>query len=510
MRLVRLALLLPLAVGAVPLAAEGPAAPPAASPADLALKRLPVGLAKCRPEETTEDFLCGTLSVWENRGTRSSRKIELKIVIAPARAERPEPDALFLFEGGPGGAVTDWASIVADEFGRVLEKRDIVMVDQRGTGGSHPLQCDLGVRQEDPRTAYREQFPLEPIKACRRELEKIADLTQYTTSIAMDDIDEVRAWLGYPKIDLFGASYGTRAAQVFLRRHPDVVRAVVLIGVVGMNHRLPLFHARDGQRGLDLLLALCAEDRCGGTFPHLRDELQEVLKRLETTPGQATVPNAFVPGQSVELSVSRGVFAESLRSALYTVPGSTQVPYVIHRAYLGDFAPFFRLTMGWRVGIELGLAHGMYLSVACAEDTVFITDEAEANENAGTFLGDVRTRAQRAACREWPRGEIPPGFHEPVRSDVPVLMLEGNLDPVTAPIWGLAAAASLPNSRVVVVEGGHHGFEGLEPANCIPGVVDRFFETADAKGLDVSCVGRLQRPAFVLDEEGMGYRRKGE
>jgi pimeloyl-ACP methyl ester carboxylesterase len=490
----RFALALALVVS--PVAADP--APP--SPTELALRRLPAGFAVCRPEGAGEDFLCGKYAVFENRATRTGRKIELNLVIIPARAEKPEADALFMFEGGPGGAVTEWAPGIPADFARVLAKRDIVLVDQRGTGGSHPLQCDLGVRRENPQTAYRDPFPLEGIKVCRRELEKIADLTQYTTSIAMDDIEEVRSWLGYPKINLLGGSYGTRAAQVFVRRHPASVRAVVLTGFVGMNHRLPLYHARDGQRALDLLFSLCAQGPCGEAFPNLRAELEAVLERLETMPGKATVENVFRPGERVELAVERRIFGEALRSALYTVPVSTRVPWVIHRAYLGDFAPFFELTMGWRVGIELGLAHGMYLSVACAEDTPFITDADEAFEVAGTFLGDVRTRPQRAACREWPRAEIPADFHQPLRSDAPILILEGNLDPVTPPIWAYAAVATLPNARVVTIEGGHHGFGGLEPADCISGITDRFLETADAKSLDVSCVGRLARPAFVVGE----------
>lgn len=485
-----------LALVVLPLAAE-PAAP---SPAEMARRRLPAGFSVCRPEGAPEDFLCGKFAVFENRATRTGRKIELNLVVVPARAEKPEPDALFLFEGGPGGAVTEWAPGLPQEFANVLAKRDIVLVDQRGTGGSHPLQCDLGVRQEDPRTAYREPFPLEPIRACRKALEKIADLTQYTTSIAMDDIDEVRSWMGFSKINLLGGSYGTRAAQVYVRRHPESVRAVVLTGLVGMNHRLPLYHARDGQRALDLLFSLCAQERCGGAFPNLRDEFLEVLKRLETTPGRATIDNPWKPGERVELTVDRRVFGEAMRSSLYSVAGSTRVPWVIHRAFQGDFAPFFELTVGWRVGIELGLAHGMYLSVACAEDTSFISDVDEAFEVAGTYLGDVRTRAQRAACREWPRAEIPADFHQPLRSDAPILILEGNLDPVTPPVWAYAALATLPNARVVTIEGGHHGFEGLEPADCISGITDRFLETADAKNLDVSCVGRLARPAFVVGE----------
>lgn len=492
MKLVAFALVLVVS----PLAAES-ASP---TPTELALRRLPAGFAVCRPEGASEDFLCGKYSVFENRATRAGRKIELNLVIIPARAEKPEPDALFLFEGGPGGAVTEWAPGLPGDFANVLAKRDIVLVDQRGTGGSHPLQCDLGVRREDPQTAYREPFPLEGIKVCRRELEKIADLTQYTTSIAMDDIEEVRAWLGYPKINLLGGSYGTRAAQVFVRRHPGSVRAVVLTGLVGMNHRLPLYHARDGQRALDLVFSLCAQERCGGAFPNLRAEFEAVLERLTTTPGRATVENLFRPGERVELTVERGIFGEAIRSGLYSVPGSTRVPWVIHRAYLGDFAPFFELTMGWRVGIELGLAHGMYLSVSCAEDTPFISDADEAFEIAGTFLGDVRTRTQRAACREWPRAEIPADFHQPLRSDAPILILSGNLDPVTPPIWAYAALPTLPNARVVTIEGGHHGFEGLEPRECIAGITDRFLETADAKNLDVSCVGRLARPAFVVGE----------
>lgn len=512
-----LALLVLLApLSAAPLRAAGPQGAPSDSKAagadagrwaKLGAERLP--LAVCRPDGAKEDLLCGSFPVPEDRTKPDGRQIALRVVVVPARTERPEPDPIVPVGGGPGEAITEAAPGVAQEFGDLLARRDVLLVDQRGTGGSNGLYCSFGITTADPQPAYDTMFPLDGVKACRAELEKKADLTRYTTTIAVEDLEAVRRWLGYGKLDLIGGSYGTRFVQEFLRRHPDSARTAVLQGVVTMDQRMPLQHARDGQRSLDMVLALCGADpACHKAFPNVRNELWEVLDRLETTPGTATVDNPIADGK-VSLSVGRGIFAEALRSKLYTAHGSAEVPFLIHRAYAGDFAPFFKATIPWRVFVELRLANGMYLSDTCAEDTRWFTQEEAHLDDMGSALGDFRVSVQKAACAVWPTAEIPADFRQPVATDVPVLMLDGELDPVTPPRYGRDAASHMPNSLLVVVPGGHHGLD-LSHQECVLGLTKTFLETGTVQGLDTSCVATMERPPFVTEESGMGYMKKDE
>lgn len=494
-------------------AAQEPAPdPPGADPshwAALAHERLPM-LDVCRPEGAQEDMLCGTLEVWEDREARSGRKIGLNVVVVPARSENPAPDPLVLIAGGPGEGITGAAPHAPEFIGDLLAQRDLLLVDQRGTGKSNGLFCDFGITDEDPQPAYDAMFPLEGVERCRRELEKRADLTKYTTSIAADDLEEVRTRLGYGPINIDGGSYGTRFVQEFLRRHPESVRAALLTGVVSMDHRMPLNHALDGQRSIDLLLALCEEDEaCSAAYPDLRRELWQVLDRLDREPGRATLDNPLNPGQEITLEVGRGMFAEALRSLLYTVTGSTELPFIVHRAHQGDFAPFFKTTVPWRVFVEKELANGLYLSITCGEDVVRFTEQEAALHNAGTAVGDFRTDAQKRACSAWPTAEVPDAFSQPVSTDRPVVILVGELDPVTPPRYGREAAEHMSNALLVEVPRGHHGFEGLTNQECLEGLVDRFLETASIEGLDTSCVDTMERPPFVLEESGMRYTKQG-
>jgi pimeloyl-ACP methyl ester carboxylesterase len=478
-------------------------------------ERFPM-LEICRPEGAEEDMLCGTLKVWEDREAQSGRKIGLNVAVIPAHTEDRAPDPFTFIAGGPGEGIAGAAGYVPRFAADILTRRDVFLVDQRGTGKSNGLYCSWGITPEDPQPAYDAFFPLEPVKSCLADLETRADLTKYTTSIAADDLEEVRRWLGYGRINLEGGSYGTRLVQEFLRRHPQSVRTAMLSGVVSMDHRMPLNHALDGQRSLDLVLTLCEEDEaCSGAFPRLRRELWELLERLDEAPdrfGRATLDNPLNPGHEITLTVGRGMFAESLRSLLYTVGGSTELPFIVHRAHLGDFAPFFRSTVEWRVFIEREIANGMYLSVTCGEDVARFTEWEAALHNAGTAVGGFRTDAQKAACAVWPTAEVPESFHRPVATDRPVLIAVGELDPVTPPRYGREAAKHMPNGLFVVVPGGHHAFDSLSNEECLDGIMARFLEQASDDGLDTSCVETMERPPFVLEEAGMSYmqRKDGE
>jgi pimeloyl-ACP methyl ester carboxylesterase len=490
-------ILIPILIAGAGCGSPTPTAPGAVAARPSGRERL----APCSIEGVTGKVLCGTYPVWENRTTRQGRKIDLHVVVLPALDKNVAPDPIFEFAGGPGAAASDEAGGWAQDQD-VRAHRDIVMVDQRGTGSSHRLDCKVPRDPADVQAYFEPVLPVAEVRRCRAELDVVADLTQYTTSIAADDLDEVRAWLGYDKINLIGGSYGTRAAQVYLRRHGDHVRSALLVGVAGMDQYLPMFHARDGKRAVDLLLDRCAKDpACGAAFPELHAELERMLAGLERERGHATVESP-VDHHPVAVTIPRDVFAEQLRFTLYSAGPSAATPYIIHRAAQGDFEPFARFAMLWEPGLRKQLAYGMHLSVTCAEDVPFMTPAAIAAADAGTYLRDYRVAMQLAACREWKRGAVPADVHEPVTSDVPVLLVSGPYDPVTPPRWAEQVAAHLSHAVHLIVPDGHHGTGGLSHPECFRSLSAKFFERGTALGLDTSCVATMSAMPFVTDAAG--------
>ncbi len=453
-------------------------------------------LAPCHLEGIQEELRCGTYQVWEDREARRGRRIALNVVVLPALGPRPADDAIVYFAGGPGSAATREGRFLAED--KVLRRgRDVLLVDQRGTGKSNPLDCDFygpasHAKGGDPKLLAGDLFPPAAVRQCRARLSRTADLRLYTTALGMDDVDEVRAWLGYPQVDLVGISYGTQAAQVYLRRHPGVVRSVMLEGVAPVDELIPLHHAYAGKRAIDLLFAECAADAaCHAAFPRLAQELQAVMERVDRGV-KVRLPDAGTGG-TVEVVPSRGLIAEGLRFLGYG-NGARKLPLVVHQAFAGDMAQLVTVAIDRRSELDRILSMGMNFSVTCAEDLPFIDAATAARATAGTLLGDYRIREQKRVCADWPRGSIPPDAHQLVHSTVPVLLLSGERDPVTPPEFGERVAGELPNSLHVVVPHSGHGSD----APCVEGIVRRFVERASVRGLDVSCVAKTPPPRFVV------------
>jgi pimeloyl-ACP methyl ester carboxylesterase len=462
-------------------------------------------LKPCRLPGLDEELLCGKLTVFENRATRAGRTIDLNIVVVPALEAGAQDAPLFDLAGGPGVGATGGAFFYAREGKELRRRRDVVLVDQRGTGKSNLLAAPA--RARSPQDYLTELYPVGYVETLRQTLEQKADLTQYTTSIAMDDLDDVRAWLGYERIDLFGLSYGTRAALVYLRQHPARVRSVVLMGVAPTNLKVPLRHASAGKRALDLLLEECARDaRCAEAFPNVRREWEELMPRLEAVPARVAYTP---PGNSGEttLEIRAEIFAEKVRNQMYSAAGGRQVPLIIHHAAQGDFGPFLEVVLRDGMSAHDLVADGAYLSATCSEDTPFIDQEEAARINAGNPFGNYRVAQQTRACSMWPRGKLPERFHEPVASDVPVLIISGNVDPVTPTEFGDEVAKHLPNSRHIVIAQHAHAPIGLSNFDCVDNLIAEFFAKADAKGLDLSCLETVQPPPFATSPADLALPR---
>lgn len=452
-------------------------------------------LHPCASDEGPTDAYCGTLKVFENREARAGRTLDLRFVVLPALGNDPEPDPLFFLAGGPGQGAAEMATPLRDLFRRIQATRDIVLVDQRGTGESHPLDCEV---DDDSLQTLTEPLTasLARLKQCLAGFD--ADPRFYTTPIAMDDLDEVRRYLGYDRINLYGGSYGTRAALVYLRRHESTVRAVVLDGVAPPDMRLPLFFARDAQRALDRLIADCAADAvCGQRHPRLGERLSALVAALDATPLTTRLTHPRT-GETADVRVDGGFVVNVIFGALYNPLASSLLPELIARAERHDFQGLLALATS-NAGAAGNMAVGMQLSVICAEDYPRIAADDAARESEGTIFGAHLATNHLRACEFWPKGEIAPSYYEPIASDVPVLVLSGELDPVTPPSWGESILPHLPNARHIVVPGTGHGAVATA---CGLRLVRQFIADGSVGGLDTGCLHAMRRPPFFLTPAG--------
>jgi pimeloyl-ACP methyl ester carboxylesterase len=493
-------------------AAPAPATPPPMSQgAPRALPAPSRGLAEklkpCHVPGVDEEVLCGRYEVYENRAALQGRKIALHIVVLPAQGPDVAADPFVFLAGGGVAPATRYAPFLREAFPNLRRQRDILLVDQRGTGGSNPLECDLPT---DPTNAvYRDDARfLSAVRRCRRELEPKADLRYYTTPIAMDDLDEVRGWLGYPRINLFGVSYGTTAAMVYLRQHPERVRVVALQGVVPLDVPMWLEVPRSSQQALDRAFAACArQPGCHGAFPELENEFSSLLKRLAEKPVKVEVgpvengPEVdtrkpalwHVDTPSGPVTIDDEVLRGFVARVLVSASRIHDLPLLVHLAHQGDYQLLARRVAPRE---ESGIPKGVYLSIVCNENMQFDPAALPA-ATAGTFLGGFRLGREVSACREWARGWLPPGFWIPVKSNVPALVLNGSLDYLTPPRYGERVAQALANARHLVLP--NRGHDDTDP--CVCGMIEAFIIAGRLEGLDTSCLAKTEDLSFALQRE---------
>ncbi|HEV2719456.1 MAG TPA: alpha/beta hydrolase [Thermoanaerobaculia bacterium] len=439
-----------------------------------------LSLTPCRVPGVEEEVRCGRHEVYEDRAARNGRTIALNVVVLPAKGPKAAPDPLVFLAGGGVAPATRYAGYFSRAFPELRRERDIVLVDQRGTGGSNALQCELST---DPtRADYRnkERF-VAAVRRCRAAVETKADLRFYTTPMAMDDLDDVRAWLGYPRINLYGASYGTSAAMAYVRQHGDHVRTVTLQGVVPLDVPMWLEVPRSSQQALEKVFAACAAQRqCHTAFPDLDREFASLLKRLAEKP-------VSVNTVTIDAEVLRDVVSHMLFGAERV----HDLPLLIHLADQGDYGPLASKAASRG---ESEIPPGIYLSIVCSELIPQFDPAALPVAAAGTFMGSFRVERDITACREWVRGSLPPKFHAAVKSDVPALVMNGALDHLTPPSYGKHVAQTLPNARhVVLPERGHND---VDP--CVNAIIEHFIAAGNSSDLDTSCLEKSSPLTFAL------------
>lgn len=452
-------------------------------------------LKPCRIDGVSTEVQCGRLSRPLDPTQPQGRRIDIHFVVVPAMARNKQPDPVVLLAGGPGQSAIALAGTVMPRLSRLNYRRDLVFIDQRGTGRSAPLDC----RDESPLTLKE---ALEPgrrerlLDACRQTLQTLpyGDLRQFTTTVAMQDFDAVRQALGVQSWNLLGASYGTRAALEYQRQFPQRVRRSIIDGVAPPDMVLPASFSQDGQAALDAVFSHCEADAaCKARYPTLRADWQTLLRSLPKT---VTLQHP-VTLHSEDVTLTREALMSAVRAPLYSPTLAAALPQALHEASQGRFNAVGALSGLAGGGGAARLYTGMHFSVICAEDAPRL---ATATDAPGPDFGSLDRDQYTRVCQQWPRGEVPAAFYSIPAAHHPVLLLSGGADPVTPPRHGARVAKALgAMARHVVVPQAGHGV--ALTLSCMRDVLFRFVdakEDADALKVDASCAERIPRPTVFL------------
>jgi pimeloyl-ACP methyl ester carboxylesterase len=463
-------------------------------------EKLGLHVRPCTQGRTKHAALCGTFGVYENRESNAGRIIELRLVVL--KAPHPNGKAIAYIEGGPGQAAVPDAPDIADGQDPMTasfrDRYDIVFVDNRGMGASNPTNCNIAP-YGDMSSYFSQIWPDEILRSCYRRSTATSDLNFYNTENAVDDLSDVLAALGYSKTVLIGGSYGTFFALVYVRRHPQHVESAVLEAVAAPGFQ-PLPGSPDGaQRALDDLAAKCGSNApCRRHFPHFTDEFRAVLARMDSGPISIRVLDPKAK-RYVYVKLSKEVFVDRIREGLYFPAVAAFLPYMIDRAYRNDYVPLGREIDAWSQLLNYAQDAGTNLSYRCADFDPFISESALRAAAAHSFASDLRVRAERRACAIWKVNPMPPSFNDPVRSDVPVLMISGSDDPATPAKYGTQALRYLPNGKQILVYGAGHGAQN----DCTVRLAREFVTAASARAVQTSiCRGSFTLPAFATSMAG--------
>jgi pimeloyl-ACP methyl ester carboxylesterase len=454
-----------------------------------------VALPSCTVPGVKRSARCGSIEVPENPDQPGSRKLEIHFAVIPATNGHARPDPIVPLLGGPGEAAIDAAETFMEQLAPMLNDRDLLLVDQRGTGQSGALRCHL-YSPDDPAQDLQNLFPPARAGSCAKELSAHADLTQYSGRQFVDDLEKVRRFLGYGPLNLLAGSYGTRAAQAFVRAYPGSVRTIFLASVVPIDIAIPLPFAKAAQAALDQTFAACdADASCHSVFPRVRDEFSQIMERLASGRVSVKVPGGKAAATAQTVTLNQGRVAEWFRSLLYRPSSAARLPWLIDRASKGDWSPIVNGILEDAQGIDSDISFGLFLSVTCSDDLPFIRPEEVAPATRGTFLGDWRIRQQQAACKLWPHSVAPASYREPIHTNVPTMFVSGDSDGGT-PLWFTEHAAPGFQNRVEVVMN-NRGHTEWDP--CVEMLYQRFLNQASVQGLDASACSHLSRPAFKTE-----------
>lgn len=468
-----------------------------APPATLKMGRLTLTACELKQPASavTTPAFCAKFAVPENRANPKSRMIDLAVAIVKSASQVPAKDLVTYLAGGPGQSALETYPRLAPAFAPLLKHHDILLVDQRGTGHSHPLDCPTASKAmaKLPDLADPAQYA-QLVGECATEVEKSADPRFYTTTIAVADLEAVREALGAPKLDLVGVSYGTRMAQQFATAHPDAVRSIVLDGVVPNQLILGNSFGTALERSLKLQAAACtAAPACHKAFGDWYATLHQLYAKLQTDAAQQVVVPDPYTGESSTRTLDVATLAGVVRMFSYSAATAAVLPLAVNEAAHGNYVPLLGQARIMQDDLSASMQGGMQLSVICSEDAPLLKPRPQ---DAGLLLGPKFVAQLIAECKAWPRGVMPNAFHAAFKSSIPTLLISGERDPVTPPVNAAEVLKGLSDGRSLVVKGLGHA-EALY-AGCMPNLVNDFIDKLQPKQLDAKCLDRIGPiPAFV-------------
>jgi len=431
------------------------------------------------------DAQCARFEVAENPNQPAGRKISLNLARVAARAKKPQPDPVFFLAGGPGQAAVEAFPQLMLGFNEILSERDVILVDQRGTGGSGKLECkqQRSVVDELVRAADLAELKSDTLK-CLQELK--ADARFYTTSNYIGDLEQVRKALGLKQINLYGGSYGTRVALSYLKAKPASLRSLIIDGVAPQDLALGAEHGRNLDSALAAMDKRCAHDAvCRERFGDLRAKRLALQTMLMTDPRVVEVvsPTSQEP---LQVRLAGEVVMSGIRLLTYAPETVALLPLLIHESARDGGRTLARQALMTIANLDEQLSPLLELSVICTEDVPFFGNAQDSERD--TLMGTVLLDYTRTRCSVWPRGELPEGFKDPVSSDKPVLLLSGEFDPVTPPRYAEQAAKTLSNSRHLIAPGqGHIALA----RGCMPKLAKEFLGTLKPSVLKANCLKSL-------------------
>ncbi len=425
---------------------------------------------------------CGTLSVFEDRAARQGRKIDLRVVVVKAKDQRALPDPLFHFDGGPGGAGSDSVNLVKSIYAEINQKRDVVFFDQRGVGGSNKLVCP----EMNPGEANQDY-----IERCLAGLP--GDLRFYTTTIAMDDVDDIRQALGYDKINLYGGSYGGTAAQVYLNRHAEHVRSFTFVRSTLLQIPFSDAMVRATQLSLERLFERCAADAaCQAAYPDLRSEFDGLKGKL----AQPVTTGVFDPKTSQPVSITLATFEGTVHYMLKETHRTVKLPGLIHRAAQGDWDGLAQETLHMQNQLSPEFDRLVMPKVIwCFEDWASGTETEIRRLGQGSYYLENSLESQ-AAMKNCPMLPDPgeSAHHGPaLKSDVPVLIFSAEGDPQNPPENVAGYQEIWPNSLQVIQPATSHE-DPNDP--CWTEIASAFVEQGSVKDLPLACAKEVKAPEF--------------
>ena len=451
-------------------------------------------LSYYQPEGFNDSLLVGTFEVFENRESGEGQKIPLSVAVTPALVSDSLMEPIFIIDGGPGIGAIHQSYFYTEMDSRYRKYHDIVYVDVRGTGRSNPLHCVEIQTKSTPQEYFSDPYPAEELELCIRSYKDSIDFNFYKTKYVVEDLEDVRKWLGYNKINLLGISFGGKVSLAYMDRYPGSINRVVLHAPDAPNIDHVSKRGRYAQRALDKLFNFCENDSlCYANYPHIRQEFQSLMKRLKTAKVEEEIE---MDNNRYQVTMRWPPIARKLGSMLYQDDGYIQIPYIVHEAFLENYSPLLEAMQVTNSDTNYFLANGMWLSNICAED-IPLASENYMEAEKETYLGDYLYITRKAACETWPVNPVEKSTYKRIVSDIPTLLLSGDFDPTLPPETGAEIVKDLSNGYQIIIPYMAHMFADLSNMDCYDNYIVAYFDEK-LDSLDAGCFKEMKPKPFKL------------